>query len=125
MNDTRILVVNDSPTMRRIIVNTLNRIGYTETTEASCSREALVAIKERPFNLIITDWSLPEIDGVTLTGVLRRSEEFHDIPILMVTTRSTEEDIMAAVQAGVNGYLVKPFTVAMLKEKIEQILSGI
>ncbi len=125
MKNPRILVVNDSPTMRRIIINTLNKMGYTETTEASCGRDALSAMKEDSFNLVITDWSMPEMDGVTLTCTLRRSKEFSSIPILMVTTRSTEEDIMAAVKAGVNGYLVKPFTVDMLKEKIEQILSGV
>jgi two-component system, chemotaxis family, chemotaxis protein CheY len=125
VKDTRILVVNDSPTMRRIIINTLNRIGYTETTEASCGRDALLAMKEQTYNLVITDWCLPELDGVTLTCIMRRSQEFYNIPILMVTTRSTEDDIMAAVKAGVNGYLVKPFTVNMLKEKIEQILSGV
>jgi len=125
VTDTRILVVNDSPTMRRIITNTLARIGYTETVEASSGRDALTAMKEQQFDLIITDWNMPEIDGVTLTCILRRSEDFFNMPILMITTRSTEEDIMAAVKAGVNGYLVKPFTVDMLREKIEQILSGV
>jgi two-component system chemotaxis response regulator CheY len=119
------LVVDDSPTMRRIFINTLDRIGYTDAAEASCGRDALQALKEQSFDLIITDWNMPEIDGVTLTCILRRSEEFSRIPILMVTARSVDEDIMAAVKAGVNGYLIKPFTVETLKEKIEQILAGV
>ena len=125
MSAPRILIVDDSATMRRILTNTLHTIGYTDVVEASSGREALQAIKSSPVDLIITDWIMPDVDGVTLTCMLRRSEEYSRLPILMVTARSVDVDIMAAVRAGVNGYLVKPFTVEKLKEKIGQILSGV
>ncbi len=120
-----ILIVDDSPTMRRIIVNTLKRLGYVSMTEASDGVDALHKIQEQAFELIITDWNMPEMDGLTLAGVLRHSEAYMHIPILMVTTRSVQEDIVAAIKAGVNGYIVKPFTPSILKEKIEQVLGGV
>jgi two-component system chemotaxis response regulator CheY len=123
--EMNILVVDDSPTMRRIIVNTLKRLGYVSMTEASDGVDALHKIQEQSFELIITDWNMPEMDGVTLVGVLRHSEAYMNIPILMVTTRSVQEDIVEAIKAGVNGYIVKPFTPAILKEKIDQVLGGI
>jgi two-component system chemotaxis response regulator CheY len=123
--EMNILIVDDSPTMRRIIVNTLKRLGYVSMTEASDGVDALHKIQEQAFELIITDWNMPEMDGLTLAGVLRHSEAYMHIPILMVTTRSVQEDIVAAIKAGVNGYIVKPFTPSILKEKIEQVLGGV
>lgn len=120
----RILVVDDSPTMRRIIVNTLNRIGYSDMVEAADGREALSRMKNESFDLIITDWNMPKMDGMTLVKILRRTQGYHDVPILMVTTRSIEEDIVAAIKAGVNSYVIKPFTPAVLEEKIDKILAG-
>lgn len=125
MSEPRILVVDDSPTMRRIIVNTLNRVGYSDMVEAADGRDALSKMKKGSFDLIITDWNMPKMDGVTLVKILRRSQGYHDVPILMVTTRSVQEDIVAAIEAGVNSYVIKPFTPRVLKEKIGRMLAGI
>jgi two-component system chemotaxis response regulator CheY len=121
LTDLKILIVDDSPTMRRIIINTLKRVGYTDMTEATDGKDALVTMKEKPFDLVITDWNMPEMDGVTLASILKRSRDYRHIPVLMVTTRSVQEDIVAAISAGVNGYIVKPFSPEILKEKIDQV----
>jgi two-component system chemotaxis response regulator CheY len=125
VQDLHILVIDDSATMRRIIINTLKRLGYDHATEATDGKDALDKMKNDLFDLVITDWTMPEMDGLTLVSVLRRSEKYSQVPILMVTTRSVKEDIVTAVNAGVNGYVVKPFTTEVLETKIEQILSGI
>jgi len=124
VNAPRILVVDDSCTMRRIIVNTLNRIGYADITEASGARDALNKLNEQPFDLVITDWIMPEIDGVSLTSIIRQSQAYHNVPIIMVTGRSAAADIVAAAKAGVSSYVIKPFTIAILREKIDQALAG-
>jgi len=110
--------------MRRIIVNTLNRIGYADITEASGARDALNKLNEQPFDLVITDWIMPEIDGVSLTSIIRQSQAYHNVPIIMVTGRSAAADIVAAAKAGVSSYVIKPFTIAILREKIDQALAG-
>ncbi|MDH4155989.1 MAG: response regulator [candidate division Zixibacteria bacterium] len=120
----KILAVDDSPTMRRIIVNTLKRAGYTDVVEASDGKDALAKLKVDKINLIITDWNMPEMDGLTLVSTLRAMDEYKDLPVLMVTTRSVKEDIVQALKAGVNNYIVKPFTPDTLKEKIENVLAG-
>lgn len=125
VGELKILVVDDSQTMRRIMVNTLKRIGYEDASEATDGKDALMKMKEIPFDLIITDWNMPVMDGITLTELLKHSNDHQDIPILMVTTRSAQEDIVAAIKAGVNGYIVKPFSPNTLKTKIDQILAGI
>ena len=125
MPDLKILAVDDSPTMRRIIVNTLKRAGFGEVIEASDGKDALAKIKvEADINFVITDWNMPEMDGLTLVTTLRGMEQFKTLPILMVTTRSVKDDIVEALKAGVNNYIVKPFTPDTLKEKIEQVLAG-
>jgi two-component system chemotaxis response regulator CheY len=120
----KILAVDDSPTMRRIIVNTLRRAGYTDVVEASDGKDALAKLKVDKINLVITDWNMPEMDGLTLVSTLRAMEEYKELPVLMVTTRSVKEDIVQALKAGVNNYIVKPFTPDTLKEKIELVLAG-
>lgn len=124
MADLKILAVDDSPTMRRIIVNTLKRAGYTEVIEASDGKDALAKLKVEDINFLITDWNMPEMDGLTLVNNLRGLEEFKNLPILMVTTRSVKDDIVDALKAGVNNYIVKPFTPDTLKDKINEILSA-
>ena len=111
--------------MRRIIVNTLHTLGYSNLTEAINGRDAIDKLGQRSFDLIITDWNMPVMDGITLTYLLKHSKDHQDIPILMVTTRSAQEDIVAAIKAGVNGYIVKPFSPDTLKSKIEQVLADI
>lgn len=125
MASSKILVVDDSPTMRRIIVNTLRRIGFADMMEAADGKDALAMMKDTAFDLIITDWTMPEMDGVTMTSIIRRSTQHRGIPILMVTTRSAEDDIVTAVKAGVDGYIVKPFTAEIMKEKIDKVLAGV
>ena len=120
----KILAVDDSPTMRRIIVNTLKRAGYDDIIEANDGKEAMEKLKSETIDFLITDWNMPEMDGLTLVNHLREDAKFKSLPILMVTTRSVKEDIVEALKAGVNNYIVKPFTPYTLKEKIEQGLSG-
>lgn len=122
MSDLKILAVDDSPTMRRIIINTLKRAGYSEVLEAKDGKEALAKIKVEDVNFVITDWNMPEMSGLELVKHLRATEEYSELPILMVTTRSVKDDIIEAMKAGVNNYIVKPFTPETLKEKIQYIL---
>lgn len=124
MANLKILAVDDSPTMRRIIINTLKRAGYTDVVEATDGKDALAKLKGAGINFIITDWNMPEMDGLTFVNNLRSNDEYKTLPILMVTTRSVKEDIVEALKAGVNNYIVKPFTPDTLKEKIEQVLAG-
>ncbi|MCX6831529.1 MAG: response regulator [candidate division Zixibacteria bacterium] len=121
----KILAVDDSPTMRRIIVNTLKRAGYDDVTEASDGKDALAKMKVEQFNFVITDWNMPEMDGLTFVSQIRSLDEFKDLPILMVTTRSVKDDIIEAMKAGVNNYIVKPFTPETLGEKIGQVLKSV
>ncbi len=120
----KILVVDDSATMRRILVNSLQRIGYSDCVEAGDGREAVDKF-DGSIQFVITDWNMPNMSGIDLARALRALPEGKSVPILMVTTRSVKEDIIAAVQAGVNNYIVKPFTPQVLKEKIDAVLSGV
>jgi two-component system chemotaxis response regulator CheY len=115
------LVVDDSTTMRRIVLNALRSIGYTHTVEASDGVEALEQC-DGTVEFVITDWNMPKMGGLDLVKHLREKPETAKIPILMVTTRSVKEDILKAVQAGINSYIVKPFTPQVLKAKIEEVL---
>ncbi len=124
MADLKILAVDDSPTMRRIIINTLKRAGFADVIEASDGRDALAKMKVEKVNFIITDWNMPEMDGLSFVTALRGMAEYKSLPILMVTTRSVKDDIILALKAGVNNYIVKPFTPETLKDKIEQVLAG-
>ncbi len=117
----KFLVVDDSVTMRRIIINSLQRIGYDECVEAGDGSEALEKF-DPSIDFVITDWNMPNIGGLDLVRRLR--EEGQTVPILMVTTRSARDDIVAAANAGVNNYVVKPFSPQVLKEKIDQVLAG-
>jgi len=120
----KILAVDDSPTMRRIIINTLKRAGYDDIVEACDGKDALAKLRvDDEVNLVITDWNMPEMDGLTFVSTLREMEQYKDLPVLMVTTRSVKEDIVQALKAGVTNYIVKPFTPDTLKEKIEQVLT--
>lgn len=119
----KILVVDDSATMRRILVNSLQRIGYSDCIEAGDGREAIDKF-DASIQFVITDWNMPNMSGLDLTRALRGHPDGKGVPILMVTTRSVKEDIIAAVQAGVNNYIVKPFTPQVLKEKIDGVMAG-
>ena len=117
----KFLVVDDSATMRRIVINSLQRIGFNEVVEAGDGREALDQF-DASVRFVITDWNMPNMNGIELARALRARDDGKAVPILMVTTRSVREDIIAAVEAGVNNYIVKPFTPQVLKEKIDQLL---
>lgn len=119
------LVVDDSPTMRRIVVNALRSIGYENVVEAEDGQDALSKLQAHTIDFIITDWNMPNLNGLDLTKTIRSSPSISSIPILMVTTRALKQDIIEALQAKVNNYIVKPFTPTVLKEKIELILQSI
>ncbi|MCF7801462.1 MAG: response regulator [Candidatus Marinimicrobia bacterium] len=126
MIDKTVLYVDDSPTMRRIIQNALSRIGITNTIEAENGKDALAKLSELAesnVGMIITDWNMPEMNGEEFVRVVRETEPYKNLPILMVTTRGMKDDVMTAIKLGVNGYVVKPFTVDVLKSKIMDIVS--
>lgn len=117
----KILTIDDSTTMRRIIINTLARIGYKDVVEADNGKIGLQKLDVGGVDLIITDWNMPEMDGLEFVKRCRAGD-FAKVPILLVTTNGAKEDIVEALQAGVNDYVVKPFTPETLKEKIELLL---
>jgi two-component system chemotaxis response regulator CheY len=120
--DQVIITVDDSSTMRRIIKNTLSKLGFTNILEAVNGVEGLEVLANNKVDLIITDWNMPEMDGLTFVKTLRAKEEFKEVPILMVTTEAAKEDILTALRSGVNNYVVKPFTPETLQEKIFKLL---
>lgn len=117
----KFLVVDDSATMRRIVVNSLQRIGFHETVEAADGVEALQKF-DQSICFVITDWNMPNMSGTEFAKALRLREDGKNVPVLMVTARSVRDDILVAMEAGVNNYIVKPFTPAVLKEKIDALL---
>ena len=120
----RFLVVDDSPTMRRIVINALKTFGHTEIVEAGDGQEGFTKLEESgAVDFVITDWNMPIMSGLDLTKAIRSDDRFKHLPILMVTTRGLKADIIEALKARVNNYVVKPFTPAILKEKMEAILN--
>lgn len=117
----KILIVDDFSTMRRIVKNLLRDLGFNDTTEADDGQTALPMLKTGKFDFLVTDWNMPGMDGLTLLKEVRADENLKDMPVLMVTAEAKREQIVVAAQAGVNGYVVKPFTAVTLKEKIEKI----
>lgn len=117
----KFLVVDDSPTMRRIVCNALREIGYSNYSEAEDGEAAVEKLRSEPFDFVITDWNMPNMNGLELTQTLRNDDTYGDVPILMITTRGMKEDVIAAMHARVNNYMVKPFTPEVLREKINQI----
>lgn len=122
--ELKFLVVDDSVTMRRIVANSLRNLGFENFVEAADGKDALTKLtSDDQINFIITDWNMPVMTGLEMTKAVRGDEKYAKLPILMVTTRGIKEDIVEALQAKVNNYIVKPFTPQILKEKIDQILS--
>ncbi|AFH50255.1 CheY-like receiver [Ignavibacterium album JCM 16511] len=120
----KFLVVDDSVTMRRIVINSLANLNYLDYVEASDGKDALAKLESDPdINFVITDWNMPEMSGLELVKAIRSDERFSELPVLMVTTRGLKNDIIEALKAKVNNYILKPFTPQVLREKIEQILS--
>lgn len=121
--DLKFLVVDDSVTMRRIVINSLKSLSYSDFVEAGDGKEALEKLgTDNNINFVITDWNMPVLSGLELVKAIRSHETLNKLPILMVTTRGVKEDILEALQARVNNYVVKPFTPQILKEKIDQIV---
>ncbi len=121
----RFLAVDDSPTMRRIVVNTLKRIGFNDVVEATNGKDALVKLYSEKIDFIITDWNMPEMNGLEFVQAVKADDNYKNIPILMITTRGVKDDIIQAMKVGVSSYIVKPFTPQTLKEKIESILKTV
>ncbi len=122
--DLKFLVVDDSVTMRRIVTNSLKTLGYSAFVEAVDGQDALNKIQaDSSINFVITDWNMPNMTGLELTQAIRGNPATAELPILMVTTRGVKDDILQALQAKVNNYVVKPFTPQVLKEKLDQIIS--
>ena len=117
----KILVVDDFSTMRRIVKNLLKDLGFKNISEADDGSTALPMLKKGDFDFLVTDWNMPGMDGLTLLKKVRADEELSSIPVLMVTAEAKRDQIIEAAQAGVNGYVVKPFNKATLKTKIEKI----
>ena len=119
----KILVVDDSSTMRRIIKNTLGRLNYKDILEAEHGIEAWAIMEEnRDLGMLITDWNMPEMNGLELVKKVRGSGSFNDLPIIMVTTEGGKTEVITALKAGVNNYIVKPFTPQVLKEKLSAVM---
>ncbi|MBN2281956.1 MAG: response regulator [Candidatus Marinimicrobia bacterium] len=123
MIDNKVLFVDDSPTMRRIIKNSLQKIGFTEFIEAENGVDALDKLEGEDVGLILSDWNMPEMNGKQLVEELKSNDKYKDIPIIMITTRGMKEDVITAVKLGVAGYVVKPFTPEILKGKIQKALA--
>jgi two-component system chemotaxis response regulator CheY len=117
----RILVVDDFATMRRIIKNLLRDLGFNNTAEADDGTTALPMLQNGQFELLITDWNMPGMQGIDLLQAVRADARLRSLPVLMVTAEAKREQIVLAAQAGVNGYIVKPFTAQTLKEKVDKI----
>jgi len=120
----RLLVVDDSSTMRRIVKNSLKSVGYDNVVEAENGEGALARLQAEKVDLVVTDWNMPVMNGLELVAAMRSSPALKEIPVLMVTTVAEKEEILKAMQAGVNNYVVKPFDAATLKKKIDQIVGG-
>ncbi len=121
----KILVVDDFSTMRRIIKNLLRDLGFNNTQEADDGLTALPKLQAGDFDFLVTDWNMPGMQGIDLLKAVRADAKLSTLPVLMVTAEAKKEQIVEAAQAGVNGYIVKPFTAATLKEKIDKIFERI
>ncbi|WP_177523005.1 chemotaxis response regulator CheY [Pseudomonas sp. v388] len=121
----KILIVDDFSTMRRIIKNLLRDLGFTNTSEADDGITALPMLQSGSFDFLVTDWNMPGMSGIDLLRQVRLDERLKSLPVLMVTAEAKREQIIEAAQAGVNGYVVKPFTAQVLQEKIEKIFERV
>jgi two-component system chemotaxis response regulator CheY len=121
----QILVVDDFSTMRRIVKNVLRELGFSNLKEAEDGAPALQILKTTKIDFVVTDWNMPGMTGLDLLKAIRADEKLKSIPVLMVTAEAKREQIIEAAQAGVNGYVVKPFTAQTLKVKMEKVFERI
>ncbi|ANN66787.1 MULTISPECIES: chemotaxis response regulator CheY [Bordetella] len=117
----KILVVDDFPTMRRIVRNLLKELGFENVDEAEDGQMALDKLRTGGFQFVVSDWNMPNLDGLSMLQQIRADANLSKLPVLMVTAEAKKENIVAAAQAGANGYVVKPFTAATLEEKLNKI----
>jgi two-component system chemotaxis response regulator CheY len=117
----KFLVVDDFSTMRRIVRNLLKELGFTNVDEAEDGVAALQKLNGGGFEFVVTDWNMPNMDGLTLLQTIRQTPQLRQLPVLMITAEAKKENIIAAAQAGGSGYIVKPFTAGTLSEKLEKI----
>ncbi len=120
----RFLIVEDVPIMRRVIANALRTIGYNEYLEAEDGSEALNLLEKEKIDFVITDWLMPIMDGLELARQIRMNQAYRDLPIIMLTTKGNKTDVVKALDANINDYIVKPFKASTLEEKIDEILSN-
>jgi len=118
----KFLVVDDFSTMRRIVKNLLHDLGYPNVTEADDGKTALPMLQAGTFDFLISDWNMPGMSGLDLVKAVRSDAKLAKLPVLMLTAEAKREQIIEAAQAGVNGYVIKPFTAETLKEKLDKIL---
>ena len=119
--NTKFLVVDDFSTMRRIVRNLLKELGFTNVDEAEDGKVALEKLLAGGFEFVVTDWNMPNMDGLTLLQNIRATPALQNLPVLMVTAEAKKENIIAAAQAGASGYIVKPFTAGTMSEKLNKI----
>ena len=120
----KVLIVDDFSTMRRILKNILKQIGYSDIEEAEDGNCALARLRQGGFGLVVSDWNMPNMTGLELLKAIRADSVLNNMPVLMVTAEAKKENVIDAIQAGVNNYVVKPFTAVALKEKIEKIFEN-
>ena len=120
----KVLVVDDFATMRRILKNILKQIGFSNIAEADDGKTALAELKKERFDLVLCDWNMPEMSGIELLQNIRSDDELKDIPFVMVTAEAQKDNILEAVKAGVNNYVVKPFTAETIGEKLKKVFDG-
>jgi two-component system chemotaxis response regulator CheY len=122
---TKFLVVDDFPTMRRIIRNLLKELGFTNVEEAEDGVDGLAKLRSGDFQFVVSDWNMPNMTGIDMLKQIRTDEQLKHLPVLMVTAEAKKENIIAAAQAGASGYVVKPFTAATLDEKLKKIFANL
>ncbi|WP_037940828.1 response regulator [Sulfurospirillum arcachonense] len=118
----KFLVVDDSKTMRRIVLNTLNNIGYKDVTLAEDGNDAMKKMKKNHYDAIMTDWNMPIMNGLELVKSARKMDAYKDTPIIMITTEGGRDQVLTALKNGVNNYIIKPFNSRTLREKLEDII---
>jgi len=120
----KVLIVDDFATMRRILRNILKQIGFTDINEADDGSTALKELKKEKYDLILSDWNMPEMPGIDLLNAIRADDELKGIPFVMITAEAQKDNIVGAVKAGVNSYVVKPFTAETIGEKLKKVFGG-
>ena len=117
----KVLVVDDFATMRKILRNVLRQIGFTNITEADDGKTALNELKKGKFDLVLCDWNMPKMPGIELLKEMKSDDDLKDIPFIMVTADAQKKHIVEGVKAGVNSYVVKPFSAETMNEKLEKV----